>query len=238
MGESETVATPPGRKAWGFRTWRRWAPRAVFECVLIVFSVALALALTNWAEDRKTAHRVDEMRTYLIAEIRANRAMLTDPYYIAHHERLKRTFAGALDSPEGAAAQARPAATQLFRTGLHQPTPRDAVWTSVSHGDLLEHMEMDEILALARVYRTQESLEGINRAGYENALGLLDLLTDDAGDPRRPMMRMTLYLEDLLAVERNLIALYDEALAELGAAPEAPARPAATRTDDAAPAKR
>ena len=53
-------------------------------------------------------------------------------------------------------------------------------------------------------------------------------------DPHLPMLRMTLYLEDLLSVERNLVRLYDEALVELGAEPA----PAASRTDDGVAAAR
>ncbi len=62
-------AAPPARPS-ALRRWRRWAPRAVFESLLIVFSVILALGLTNWAEDRRTEHRVAEMRQFLIAEPR------------------------------------------------------------------------------------------------------------------------------------------------------------------------
>lgn len=219
----------------GARRWRRWLPRAVFESVLIVFSVVLALALTDWAEERRTARRVEEIRGYLVAEIRANRAMLADPYHLPHHEGLKRTFAqaGGVPGAHPTRAQVETAVERLFRTGLHQPTPRDAVWTSIVSGELLEHMDLDEVLALARVYRAQDSLEGVNRAGYENAIGLLDLVAEDR-DPRSPMLRMTLYLEDLVALEKTLIQLYDEALVEL----DAPPAPAATRTDDAGPAKR
>lgn len=229
MTEAEPQPAPSSRRFALSRRWRRWALRAAFECVLIVFSVVLALSLTGWAEDRRTARRVDEMRGYLIAEIRANRAMLTDAYMMPHHEALKRTFALAGGVPGGQPTResAARATDHLFRTGLHQPAPRDAVWNSVAASELLGHMEMEDVLALARVYRTQESLEGVNRAGYESAIGLLEV-TAQGSDPHLPMMRMTLYLEDLLGVERDLIGLYDQALAELDAGPA----PAATRKDD------
>lgn len=226
-----------------FARWRRWLPRAVFESVLIVFSVILALALTNWAEERRTAHRVAEMRAFLIQEITANRAELGSDYYIPHHRQLKRAFAqagGMPDATEVTRKTAEPAIQALFGgSGLHLAAPRDAVWTSVSANDLFEHMDAEEVFILAQVYRAQESLESINRAGYDNAVGLLDILTDE-GDAHRQMLRMTLYLEDLIQQETNLVRLYDQALVRLGAPiPVSPParRPATTAKDDGAAPK-
>ena len=228
-------APEPSPRRNPFARWRRWLPRAVFESVLIVFSVLLALALTNWAEERRTAHRVAEMRGFLIQEIRANRAELGRPYYIPHHERLKLGFAraGGMPNMRVTRQSAEPAISALFGGGgLHLAAPQDAVWTSVSASDLFEHMEPREVFMLAQVYRAQESLEGANRAGYENAVGLLDILTDER-DAHRQMMRMTLYLEDLIQQETNLLRLYDRALARM----DPDHAPAATRKDDGAAPK-
>lgn len=225
--------TPPRRNP--LARWRRWLPRAVFESGLIVLSVVMALALTNWVEDRKTAHRVAEMRGFLVQEIRANRAELGSARYVPHHQRLKQGFARAGGMPNMTVTRqdAVPAVTALFGGGgLHLAAPSDAVWTSVSASDLFEHMEPQEVFMLAQVYRAQESLESTNRAGYEHAIGLLDILSN-AGDAHRQMTRMTLYLEDLIQQETNLLRLYDRALAEM----EPDHAPAAMRKDDGAAPK-
>lgn len=230
MTLSPPDALPPRRRSPSIR-WRRWAPRAAFESLLIVFSVILALSLTGWVEDRRTAHRVADMRQFLIAEVRANRQALASSDYIPHHEQLKVAFANAGGMPGMAATPegARPALDRLFGgSGLHLMATQNAVWTSVSSSDLFEHMDPEEVFLLARIYRAQESLDSINRAGYDNAVGLLDILSDDR-NVNRDMMRMTLYLEDLIQQEKNLLGLYDRALARL----EAPPAAAATRTDDA-----
>lgn len=62
-----TDAPPPPSRPAPRRNWRRWGPRALFEGALIVFSVILALALTNWAEDRKIDAEVAEARAFFIA---------------------------------------------------------------------------------------------------------------------------------------------------------------------------
>lgn len=215
--------------------WRRWAPRAAFEAILIVFSVTLALAVTNWAEERRTAHRVDEMRGFLQTEMRANRDLLRDPHYLPHHGRLKQAFQSVGGRP--GAVVTREAAYEpvslLFSSGLHPPQLRDAVWTSLSGGELLEHMEPREMFLMARIYKAQAQLEELNRRGYESAIALFALLgpTDDA---HRLLMQMSAYLEDLTSQERELISLYDQALGEAGG----PGASAASRTDDAPPPKR
>ena len=229
---SQEAPTPPRDRRFRLRP-PSWTGRAAGEGLLIVFSVILALAVTDWADRRRTAHRVEEMRQFLVTEIRANRDELARDDYVPHHNRLKRVFARAGGTPDGQTSrvEARTAADQLFGGGgLHLMAPRDAVWSSVSGGDLFEHMKPEEVFLLARVYRAQESLESVNRAGYENALGVLDILSDQ-GDRHRQMLRMTLYFEDLIQQETHLLRLYDEALAEL-----APA--AAKRTDDGRAATR
>lgn len=239
-GGASTEPVEPMRQRSTIR-WRRWALRGAFESVLIVLSVILALALTNWADDRRTAHRVAEMRGFLIQEIRANRAELATAYYIPHHERLKKIFARAGGTPEATGvtrSQAEPAIAALFDGGIHLMPTNNAVWTSFSSSDMLEHMEAEEVFVLAQTYRAQESLENTNRAGYENAVGLLDILTDE-GDTHRQMLRMTIFLEDLIQQETNLLRLYDGALERLDPNNAHPLkRPAAKGDGDATSATR
>ncbi len=211
-----------------------WTARAVFEAVLIVFSVVLALAASGWGEDLRTAARVEDMRGFLAAEIRQNRASLQSPELLPHHEDLKRKFgraAGRQADPVDAEAT-RIAMQSLFDTGLHPPELRDAVWTSVSQGDLIEHMAFEEIFALAEAYKAQRELEDWTDQAAEAALSLLDML-DDPRAAKLRLTRMTLLLEDVASRERRLIALYDRALARLEG--EAPAT---ARRGDAAPATR
>ncbi len=211
--------------------WRRWVPRALFEGGLIVLSILLALAASQWVGAMKDARRVAEMRQFLIAEIRANREDLGSDRYIPRHETLKHAFARVGGSPDARVTRetAEPAIGLLFRGGLSLPSVRDAVWTSVSSSDVFEMMPPEEVFLLARVYKAQEGLEGVKRAGYDIALGQLDVLADE-GSAHREVMRMTLYMEDLIHQEKALLALYDSALETLDPEGEAPA---ATRADDA-----
>ena len=113
--------------------WRRWLPRAVFESVLIVFSVFLAMALSQWAEDRRTARRVDEARRFFAEEIALNCDRLTSLGLLPFHLKLSGEVQAALaaDTPERAVDAA-------FRRGVRPMIFRDAVWRSLSAGELRE----------------------------------------------------------------------------------------------------
>lgn len=230
-----TEAVPPPPPAERAFRWPDWASRAVLEAGLIVFSVILALAASGWVEDRRTAGRVDDMRGFLAAEMRQNRTSLSSPMYLPHHEDLKRKFflAGGRQGDAVDRDATRVAMQTLFATGLHPPQLKDAVWTSVSQGDLIEHMSPEEVFALAEVYKAQSELEDWTDRGADAAVDLLDML-DNPRAAKLRLVRMTMVLEDMSNQERRLIDLYDRALARLDP-DDAPATPA---QDDAGPAKR
>lgn len=199
--EDEAPVGP--RRGW----WPAWLGRAVFESLLIVFSLLLALALNNWNEDRQTANRVAETRTFFAEEIAANRARLSSDVILPHHRRLHRQLVQALGGPEpdpGAVSQALEAA---FRTGIHPYVPRDAVWRSVSSGPLLAQMDPREVFALAGAYRVQEELTAVNRAMYATILAE-DLEASDPRALRRRAQVVRSYLSDVTAIEAELEQSY------------------------------
>ncbi len=235
-------AEPASAPAKPAPNWRPWLLKGAFESALIVLSVIVAMAVSQWADDQKTAARVKEMRGFLRAEIQANRDLVAHPDALPHHERLKRVFGesiGSLEAPVSREA-AMGAARNLFATGLHPAPVSDAVWTSLSGGELMEHMDPQEVFMLAALYRAQGNLEDMNLAGYEAATGLIDLLATGDGAKAR-LMRTLLMLEDMTTQEKQLIALYDQALAELDDAPRMAVGPQSkggtNRPGDAAPAK-
>ena len=203
---------PPPRKTR--RDWRRWGPRAVFESLLIVFSVVLALALTDWAEQRKIAAEVAEARAFFVAEIRANRAILTDASILPHHRRLRSIFSEAASLPQPTTGDAMRAYGAMFETGLHVPPLRDAVWRSVQTGDLLGEMPLEDVFLLADVYAAQGRLSDTN--GQFIAAMPTMLAGLERGDGvRAAIVSGQLHLGDVVAGEEGLVRLYDRALARL-----------------------
>lgn len=219
--DAPVEAPPPKRSR---RDWRRWAPRAVFESVLIVFSVVLALGLTNWVEQRKTAAEVADAREYFVAEIRANRAIVTGDAILPHHRRLRSIFADAAGLPAPTQADAMRAYGAMFETGLHVPPLRDAVWRSVQTGELLGEMPLEDVFLLADVYAAQSQLLESNGRFVEGMPPVLAGL--ERGDGvRAAIMAGQLHLGDVVAGEEGLVRLYDRALARLDPDGEAATSP-------------
>lgn len=188
--------------------------RAGFECAMIIVSVLVALAVANWAEQRKTASRVAEARAYFVAEIRSNRDMLARPAFIPHHKRLQEMFSETAGIDGLTRAQAMPAFQALFQTGIHVAPLRDAVWRSASSSDLLAEMPLTEVFLLSDIYRQQEQLIRTHEGFIEGSPAMLAGM--EAGHGVRAGVSSTqLHLGDVVAFETDLLAQYDKALTAL-----------------------
>jgi hypothetical protein len=208
----------------GKLSWRLWLLTAGFESAMIVLSLLLGLWLTGWAQDQDEKRRVDDLRGYILQEIRSNRALILSDEIIGHHRRLKR-IVGPLARPDVTMAEARPAFDAVTNTGVHLPQVDDSVWRSVSSGDLLEHMPPDDVFALTRVYRTHDDLTLIKNTLYQTltrAPG--ELMRGDP--PAGPVMQLNLSLADLVAVEEELLGRYEKVLTKMDPAFDPKAAPA------------
>lgn len=200
----------------------------MFESVLIVFSVVLALGVTNWAEARKTDRQVAEARAFLISELQANQAILVDPAYLAHHRRLRGIFNDLSSSGALTQESVVPAFGALFETGIHVPPLRSAVWRSVNSGDLTSEMDLEELFLLSDIYALQTRLEGQSVA-FLGSTGTILAGVESGEGPRAGVTSVGLYLGDLVAAEEALIQMYDRALLRLEAGEAAPPAPPTRR---------
>ena len=214
------------RRRWGRFGWRRWLPQAVFESVLIVLSLVLALAMSRWVEDRRTAERVEEARGFFAEEIALNCRRLAAPDSMQFHRRLLSEVAAAVEAGEPAKAEAA-----AFRRGVRPTLFRDAVWRSLSSGELLESMEPREVFALASLYKLQEQLSQVN-----NGMQVTVMQATAQADPAREAAgglakSLRLYFGDVTAIEDEIMRMYPEMLRLLDADAAAEAcRQAAARS--------
>lgn len=210
----DDLIEPPPPEPPARRLWPAWGPRAVFECVLIVFSVVLALALTNWAEDRKTAERVREARAYFVAEISANRALLADEAFLPHHRRLIGLFSRAGEIENPTTQQAMPVFDALFETGIHVAPLRDAVWRSASSSGLTAEMPLTEVFILSDIYRQQDQMERMSET-FVGSMPALQTGLENGSGVKAALTSVTFHLGDVTASEARLIRQYDAALDRL-----------------------
>lgn len=210
---AEQEAPPPRRGRVVGETVRRWLPRALFESFLIVFSVLLALWLSQWNERRATEQRVVEVRQFFAQELRANREMVRSQYYLPHHRRLRGGLEAVMSETVPMAGK-RAAVEALYRNGIRFPAFRDAVWRSISGGEVLEHMKPEEVFMLADIYRMQDQLGHSGLAFYPTLLQTPgDLMDVDVAQGKA--LTLMLYMSDLVAGEEQLLPMYDRAIASL-----------------------
>src|SRR5262245_22110617 len=77
-------------------TLRSWLPRALFESILIVYSILLALALNEWQQDSEKQRLVDRSVLAFEREIHQNEGILADlaPYHQGLRDVLHKRLAG------------------------------------------------------------------------------------------------------------------------------------------------
>ncbi|PZO52472.1 MAG: hypothetical protein DCF16_09235 [Alphaproteobacteria bacterium] len=209
------AVTPPRRSIV-----RRWGPRALFESLLIVFSISLALAINAWITDLQTAARVREARAYFIEELQGNRAMLLSDSILPHHRRLHAALEAAPMEQPLTPEEARPTLTVVFATGIHTSALRDVAWSTFSNRDLLGHMQPEQVFALNDAYEAQARIEQLHAVFYPVLVQLPSEFTS-AEDARGPLMSLRIHLADVIVAEEYAVERFDQALAALGAEPSA-----------------
>jgi hypothetical protein len=186
----------------------------VFEAVLIMLSILLALAVNEWRDGRQLQEHVRQTRAAFSAEVRANRTELAAAETgLPYHRRLWARYRelARLTNP-GPADMARVYAE--FPYGIPTVQLRDAVWRSLAGSDIVRSMEQRDLFTLAEVYRQQERIDDYNRAMY-SAWRQIQPAAGTPGYLRDEIRSTTAYLGDLVAAEERLAGRYDAALRRL-----------------------
>jgi hypothetical protein len=195
------------------RGWRE--SRLLLESALIVLSVLLGVALSEWQESRREHARARAALANFRREIATNLARLE------HVQPVHRALAARLDSVAKAPGQG--AAFDAFVTvmpkeGLQIEPLADAAWETASSTGVLRLLEYEISSALSETYLIQrQSIGGtVNRLSDR-------FIAPQNFDPasRTPMLRthQMLFIE-LSGQESYLVDVYRRMLTKLGPAPE------------------
>jgi hypothetical protein len=204
--------TPPGLRG----VLREWGPRAIFESLLIVVSIVLALAISSWAADQQMKTRVREARNYFVQELTANRDLLKGDALLPHHLRLREGLMRVDTDHPVSREQARAAVAPVYATGIHMAQLREVVWRTYSGSEVMEHMPPREVFALNDAYLAQEQIAALQTAYYPVLSALPDQIATQP-DLRGAIVSLQLHLGDVIGAEENAINRYDAALKVLGA---------------------
>lgn len=190
-----------------FAHWRSWLPRALFESVLIVLSVLLALALDEWRRGRQ--QRID-----LSLAVQGIRAELTDNK--AEAERAYSRHVTIRDTLQAYARRADLPPARIYYGGMFNPASLLSIaWESARDGGSTEHLPYDVRLMLARVYDRQSRYRTL---GDAIAQSIMSDVQRRGGETvfRDGYANFILLTEDFANRERRLVVAFDSALSVLG----------------------
>lgn len=188
-----------------------WLPRILIESALVVFSILLALAVSEWASDREDERLAVEALGGFHREIRQNRARLEDvgPY----RRGLRDVIARMAESGEIASVDAFQATIGL--EPLRPAFLTSTVWETALTTGAIPHIQFDVVNALSLTYSLQERLEELSRSGFPDLARGSHV---DPADMPGALREVAVYLGEVSRSESDLLAAYDEVLRILDAA--------------------
>lgn len=182
-----------------------WLPRILVESALIVVSILLALAVSEFERNREDEELATQALTAFDREIRQNRARLEDvgPY----RQGLRNVIGRMAESGNLESSDAFQATIGL--EALRPAFLTSTVWETALTTGALPHIEFDVVNALSLTYSLQARLEEFSRTGmpdlarggYVPGAGMTGAISE-----------VIVYLGELNRSEAELLAAYEEVL--------------------------
>ena len=183
-----------------------WLPRVLFESMLIILSILVALGLDEWRDERQKAENIDQALVNFIGEIQQNRARVEDaaPFNQGlRHVLNRRQQVKAIES----------VATFINIIESYNPVVlRSTAWeTAIATGSLAK-MDYDLVSALSLTYSLQNRYQEVSRTGMMELTSPQNLSQDKLDLAIYNAIR---YLDDVTGMETELGGYYAEAEAVL-----------------------
>jgi len=187
---------------------RGWAARMVFEAALIVLSILLALAVNQWQDARRERRLADQAIASFRQELTANRRRLRElaPYHQHIRDEMLR-----LDSAHAVNSFSDLGKVGGFR-GFRPAFLLETAWRTAIATGALTHIDYPTANALSTTYTLQERVDEMNRATLPAMMSGGALSDAQAAGTLR---QAAVYLGDISGLEREVLAAYEQMLAEL-----------------------
>ena len=193
-------ASPPAARRW----WRRSFLWMAAEMVLISASVFLGLIGQQWYEDRERRQEATASLQRFQAEITINRDDVAKKlaYHAQMHKALRPSAYGETKTSE-----------EPTFDGIKPPAFERSAWDLAVATQSLTDVDPELAFWLSRTYTFQNSIDELSRAFtagmYVNPPGTSPVVFREL---------VTLYYDDLVGMEPNLLRMYDEVLSKIDAA--------------------
>lgn len=184
------------------RATSEWLPRVLFESMLIVVSILVALYLDEWRDDRQDAENIEHALANFVSEIQQNRARVEDaaPFNQGlRHVLSRRQKVRAIES----------VATFVNIIESYNPVVlQSTAWeTAIATGSLAK-MDYNLVSALSLTYSLQNRYQQISRMGKVEMTSPQNLSQDKLDLAVYNAIR---YLDDVTSMETELGVVYSEA---------------------------
>lgn len=196
------------KRSFSGDTWRK----LLFESLLIVFSILLALLINQWREHGKEVAQRKKALGMIIKELEHNALQLRDamPYHENAVTKMDSILAiPATHSPLNQATTLG-ITSGLLRQGIKPPELQTTAWNTAQLSGAVSLFDEETIYALANVYETQS--RGVEIMWKEIAKFYLDPNSSDPTFTKRnfPLLRFyfnELYHQEIFLEERTTEAI-------------------------------
>ncbi|MEO9483210.1 MAG: hypothetical protein ABJG47_07180 [Ekhidna sp.] len=185
------------------------------EALLIVFTVLLALGLSEWRSSIKEDQTREAVLNNILKELQANKNDLDRKmdYHLAMSQKLGRYLSNdslwnSLTYNSGMEAM-----IQILERGIWNPILQNSAWRSAELSGVVNTFDYETTYILSGVYRVQE--EGPDSSWKKIAGLFADPTSYDAGSARRLALMLNLGFAELHSQEKSLTKSYDKAINHL-----------------------
>lgn len=206
----------PRKSWWSGDNWRRF----LFESLLIVFSILLALLINQWREYGKEVAQRQKALNMIINELEhnSNQLQLVIPY----HQEASATLDSILAIPSAQSPLHGKTTLEVIsgflRRGINPPELQKTAWNTSQLSGAVSLFDEETIYALANVYETQD--KGVEIMWKEIAKLYIDPGSFDLTFTQRNILLLRFYFNELQAQEVFLQQRAQEAIEQLKKKPE------------------
>ncbi len=179
-----------------------WLPKVLFESMLIVASILVALYLDEWRDDRQDAENIEHALANFVVEIQQNRARVEDaaPFNRGlRHVLNRRQEVRAIES----------VATFINIIESYSPVVlQSTAWETAIATGALAKMDYNLVSALSLTYSLQNRYQQISRTGMTQLTSPQNLSEEKLD---LAVFNAIRYLDGVTGMETELGVVYSEA---------------------------
>ena len=187
--------------------WQQNGFTIILEFTSVFVGIVLALALTQWNQDRMSLNTAKIMMQQLFVELNKNRqlALSSDESIDQFLPKLIETYEVSLERRKNGIDE--PVDIDHWQTDYVMPLLSDSVWQLALMRGSTDHLTIEQGQALFRVYRGQAFLTEQNQR--------LNTLFFSYSDDIEEMKILIASLQQIRQTHEKLVVLYDAAIADL-----------------------